>query len=283
MRLKNTRRFLEASFGACVIYTVMAACNGGGNGNASSSGGGGHGHGGHGHGGGAPGGGGTAGSTMAVPGGSDGAGIFDALTDPVHDAMADPVSGTRLKAAWIESLDGARQYLLNTEPDYGGTGFQLTTNVWFDSMRSETCVFRLAVDGKLRCLPGLQNAQAGQVPGFYQLFYADDTCSGSSAYFIMDPPQTNCAQYTPPTYGLLIEPSPTTCHTPGEDGRFRVFKVGAQLTLPSNTPYYFPYGQPGQAPTCQKVDDINSILIVYAAAEVDITKFQEVDATVKHE
>jgi hypothetical protein len=65
------------------------------------------------------------------------ASIVDALSDPVADAQADQaVSGTRLKARWYVSADGAKQFL-----------------GWFDSQRQENCSFQVAADGKTRCLP----------------------------------------------------------------------------------------------------------------------------------
>lgn len=70
-------------------------------------------------------------------GGKD-AGIWDVLTDPVPEASADPVSGSRLKATYRIADDGAKAYL---------------PYIWYDSARGEDCAFALAADGKERCLP----------------------------------------------------------------------------------------------------------------------------------
>ena len=47
-----------------------------------------------------------------------------------------PGDGSRLKRRWIETDDGA-----------------IDTFDWWDSLRKESCAFRAASDGKLRCLP----------------------------------------------------------------------------------------------------------------------------------
>lgn len=69
----------------------------------------------------------------------DAGAIFDALTDPVSPANADPVSRKRLKAKYRTGDDGSKEYL---------------GNAWYDSGRNEDCSFALAADGKERCLPG---------------------------------------------------------------------------------------------------------------------------------
>jgi hypothetical protein len=68
-------------------------------------------------------------------------------------AMADdaPVSGSQLKALYLEADDGSRQFL-----------------GWRDAARGTNCSFGLAADGAWRCLP--PGADAGT-------FFADVTCS----------------------------------------------------------------------------------------------------------
>jgi hypothetical protein len=56
----------------------------------------------------------------------------------VPDAMAEPVSGSRLKINYHKAEDGARV------PIWG---------VVYDADRKEDCVFQQASDGKLRCMP----------------------------------------------------------------------------------------------------------------------------------
>jgi hypothetical protein len=262
--VRRSRRVFEALLGACCIYTAMAACGGG---SGPSSGG--HGQGGQGHGG-APG---TGGANVG-PGGSDGSGIFDALMDPVHDAMADPVSGTRLKATWIESVDGARQYLFNTETD-PGTGVPITRNVWFDSMRNEECVFRFAADSKIRCLPGAP--PMADPPLAYVVVFADAACS--QAIVLTQEPPLNCAPYDPPTYAYFSVQPDNTCQAVGQNGQVRVFKLGAQVTTGPNTPIYEVYGTP---PTCNGGNTVGAHG-AYAAMEVDASQFALVKAAVQHD
>ena len=98
----------------------------------------------------------------------DGGSIFDAFTDPVPDAMADPTSGSRLKAKYWKATDGARAPIPYT---------------WYDSQRNEDCSFRTASDGTERCLPNTYT---------FAIYYADATCTAPLAYV-----NTGCAM---PTY-----------------------------------------------------------------------------------
>ena len=203
--VRRSRRILELLFGASLIYTAMAACGGGGTQNGGSAGG--HAHGGAGQGG--------SGHGGAAVGGSDGSGIMDALTDPVREADAEPSSGTRLKAEYIESVDGARQYVLITEAPPPYANVPVTQSVWFDSMRNEDCVFRLAADGKLRCLPGVIDSSGTPPTAAYGVRSIDPQCTGQ-AYVFMPAPPVNCQNYDPPDYGLVGIDSPTLLErTPG--------------------------------------------------------------------
>ncbi|MFO0763048.1 MAG: hypothetical protein U0359_41815, partial [Byssovorax sp.] len=87
-------------------------------------------------------------------GGDDG-GIFDALTDPVPEAAAEPVSGSRLKAKYQVSDDGLKIYLPGS---------------YYDSERGEDCIFEPAADGKERCLPIGSGATAGT-------YFLDPSCT----------------------------------------------------------------------------------------------------------
>jgi len=81
------------------------------------------------------------------------AGVTDAMADPVPDAAAEEMSGTRLKARYYVGLDGSKQF----------AGF-------YDTSRKENCAVMNASDGTLRCLPTKFYAMGGS-------FYADDGCS----------------------------------------------------------------------------------------------------------
>ncbi len=71
-------------------------------------------------------------------GGTADAGILDALTDPVSEANADSVSGSRLKAYYVNGEDGSKASMVDR---------------WYDSERFEDCSFRTMYDGSLRCIP----------------------------------------------------------------------------------------------------------------------------------
>jgi len=158
MKMTDVYRSL---FGGFIVYVTMAACSGMGNdttggGNASGGSPGQGGFGGVAHGGN----GGQTGSAQGGmgQGGKDAGDIFDALTDPVPNASADPTSGTRLKAKYRTGDDGSKAYI---------------PGVWFDSQRNEDCSFNKAVDGKERCMPsGI---------GVVTSTFADPTCTQFTA------------------------------------------------------------------------------------------------------
>ena len=95
--MTRSRRALDALVSGLIVYGLMAACSGKTTMQVAASGVGGAGHGGSG---------GHAGS------GGDGS-LFDALRDPVSDALAgieNPQSGTRLKGKFTMGADGSKQY-----------------------------------------------------------------------------------------------------------------------------------------------------------------------------
>jgi hypothetical protein len=117
---------LKLLFGSVVVYVVMAACASGGPGSAG------------GFGSGSSEGDGSGSSGSGAPNDSGGAGILDALTDPVSEAKADTnQSGSRLKAKYYVGTDGSRQF-----------------SGWHDSMLNADCNFYPASDGSTRCMPG---------------------------------------------------------------------------------------------------------------------------------
>lgn len=115
---------LSSLAGSAVIYVAMAACSSSGSGGAG--------------------------------GGRDGGDFSDVLTDPVAEASADPVSGSRLKAYYHVGEDGSKAY------DNGH---------WWDSTRGEDCYFQPASDGKLHCLPTTPTTTA------VVFYYIDDKCT----------------------------------------------------------------------------------------------------------
>lgn len=93
-----------------------------------------------------------AGSANGMGGRRD-ASIIDAITDPVAEAQADPIDGTRLRAYYMTGDDGSKYSI------YGR---------WWDSLRMEDCNFLPASDGKLRCLPSASVAT---------LYFVDASCA----------------------------------------------------------------------------------------------------------
>jgi hypothetical protein len=112
---------------------------------------------------------GTSGSSVAQGGsaGADASGVVFDATSPVPDAAAQTVSGSRLKAKYVFSADGAKQF-------YG----------WYDSQRAEDCTFQNASDGKMRCLPS----------GASGSYYADASCA--AALLMVAKGQPCSAKYT---------------------------------------------------------------------------------------
>jgi hypothetical protein len=179
---------------------------------------------------------GTAGETVAGGGRGGGAGgseprdagLMDAMTNPVPDAMAQPepvptMSGTRLKARYMVGEDGSKQW------NYG----------WYDSERKENCTFTTAGDGKTRCLP---------TPGAYVngSVYADAACTQEVAAIICASPAPKYISVTHTTAGATCAAATSTVklHAPGAEfaGPDLYLKSGANciatMTAATNR-YYF--------------------------------------------
>jgi hypothetical protein len=77
------------------------------------------------------------------------------MTDPVHEASADPTEGSRLKPFYEVGDDGAKAYRPGS---------------WWDSARQEECAIGTGSDGKQRCLPTSRQYLLG-------VFYSDPSCS----------------------------------------------------------------------------------------------------------
>lgn len=75
---------------------------------------------------------------------------------PVRDAAAQMTSGSRLRARYLVSDDGARSFV-----------------GWYDSARSENCSFMPAPDGVTRCLPFVP----AQVSKLLSGAFGDSTCT----------------------------------------------------------------------------------------------------------
>ena len=189
--VRRSRRILELLFGASLIYTAMAACGGGGTQNGGSAGG--HAHGGAGQGG--------SGHGGAAVGGSDGSGspwtpspIPSARPTPSpRAARASRPSTSRASMAHASTCSSPRRRL-----PYANV--PVTQSVWFDSMRNEDCVFRLAADGKLRCLPGVIDSSGTPPTAAYGVRSMNPQCTGQ-AYVFMPAPPVNCQTTTRPTMG----------------------------------------------------------------------------------
>lgn len=204
--MTRSRRVFEALVAGGIVYVLMAACSsGGGLGGHTSQGSGGRtGAGGLAHGG-QSGTGGVMGSGGTMGSGGDSS-LFDALTDPVPEAMAgleNPQSGTRLKAKYIMGSDGSKQYP-------GPTGV-----LWYDSMLMTDCAFVKAADQTWRCLP------TGTTDPFSPL-YTDSQCTQ---------PITGLGNHAscfagPPVY-IALPYSYAQC-----DARYIAYQVGAVIPAP---------------------------------------------------
>ncbi|HEU4411193.1 MAG TPA: hypothetical protein VFS43_38425 [Polyangiaceae bacterium] len=186
------RRAAEFLLGGAVVYVAMAAqaagcasevgpdvgpLGSGGQGGALVAGGFG----------GAPGGPSGEAGAVATAGEGGSGGIFNPV--PAADAK----SGTRLKARAYRGADGSEQ----------------PTFTWQDTERNEECSFRVAADGKVRCLPSAAVSAS---------YFADAGCT-IPAYFTATP--IGCVP--PPAY---LFANAETCSPDGAAG-VRVFERGA--------------------------------------------------------
>jgi hypothetical protein len=228
--MTRTRRVIEALLSGGFVYVVMAAC--------SSTSGGGHGTGGRGHG----------GAHGSGSGGSE-AGIMDALTDPIAEAMAgleNPQSGTRLKAKYIMGADGSKEYRFTTIflDVHFVNGPNEVHPVWYDSVLQADCIFLWSADGKLRCLPGTPSRETFQQDnaadfGFGVLF-TDAQCTAPIVW--QESPGPGCAPFTPLKYvqHLYQTQCVSTLLSTGTQFPVHVFQVGAQVPQPAQVYYGTP-------------------------------------------
>ena len=117
-------------------------------------------------------------------GGESGSGVsFDALTDPIPTASANPnQSGTRLKASYYAGADGSKQFAS-----------------WHDSQRNEDCYFQTAADGTTRCMPIAAAAS----------YFADSKCTQPLALIYCFQPQP---KYLSSTYSGVPSAPPAGVH-----------------------------------------------------------------------
>lgn len=145
MKIRDSLKMLSGSitiyFAVATLYACSAAAP-----PAMDETAGGHdgvgGHGSHGVGG--------SGGMATGDGGSSGGG-------PVPPALADPVSGSRLKSKYRTASDGSKQWI-----------------GWYDAERNEDCNFLTMSDGSLRCVPSGWANPSG--------YYADSSCTTQLAF-----------------------------------------------------------------------------------------------------
>ncbi|WP_438039928.1 hypothetical protein [Sorangium sp. So ce128] len=135
--------------------------------------------------------------------GNAGNGGGGGFMDPVPDASAAPVSGSRLKARYRTTDDGAKVY----DP-----------SIWFDSERRELCVFLVAADGRERCVPYSGSVRMTSKSNYF----ADSNCTQP----VVISTQKGCA----PEYAQELFSSTTACEPAI---RWRFFSIGARLDLTS--------------------------------------------------
>lgn len=218
----------------CAVYVIMAACSSmGGSGGTSTSGGGGQAMTGGGMatnssgqamGGGGMGSGGNAMSSGGMSNGGNGggsgrdSGIFDVLTDPIPDADAQPMSGSRLKARFRLGADGSKEYKSygTASPPWG------LRQLWYDSMRQEDCAVENAADNKLRCLP-VDVTSAN-------FWYLDPQCT--QLILELDQPgvQPGCPN-PPPKYAVKINPG-SVCATGEKGNQKSLYPLGQLIAKP---------------------------------------------------
>lgn len=129
-------------------------------------------------------------------------GALDALLEPVRDADAQTTSGTRIKAKWLVTADGARQ-----------------PNGWYDSMRKEDCGFSPASDGKTRCLPVSSP--------YHTVVFSDGACTQPIGRSLSPVVDGGCPAPTA-KYALHVDYS--SCPTVAS---YRLFSVGSAAAAPS--------------------------------------------------
>ncbi len=88
------------------------------------------------------------------------------IMNPVPDAAAEPMSGSRLHAQYIVGADGSREF-----------------KGWYDTKRNEFCVWQTLADGNLHCAP---LSATSVVEAF-----ADDKCAIKNTYALVQ--SGNCA------------------------------------------------------------------------------------------
>jgi hypothetical protein len=154
-----------------------------------------------------PGTGGTSGSGGDATG-VDGSGgtradssLLDRIVNPVPDADAQTTSGSRLKARYITTADGAKQF-------YG----------WRDIQRNEDCSFMTAGDGQNRCLP----YWATPAPATVGVYWADAACSQPLAY-VAKSTGGSCGATSVPIFGVKGDTS--ICPM-----GYRFYGIGAKST-----------------------------------------------------
>jgi hypothetical protein len=249
--MTRSRRVLDALVSGFIVYGLMAACSGKTTTPGIAVGAGGAGHGGSG---------GHAGS------GGDSS-LFDALTDPVSDALAgveNPQSGTRLKGKFTMGADGSKQYQLTTT--YGVysnfTGPLAVEAVWYDALLQEDCTFLQAADGKLHCLPGVLALPSEPVYGF-AVYYADAQCT--MPFVAQYLPTTGCVAAATPKYVQAQEYA--TCGV----ATTRVLQVGSPAAAP---PTAYEASEPG---TCGPLspEQAGTVMGWFSATEVAPPTFVE--------
>jgi hypothetical protein len=121
----------------------------------------------------------AGGEMMSTTGDVFDSGIFDALTDPVGNASADPTSGSRLKAYYQTSDDGGKAYM---------------PGAWYDSQRNEDCAFAIAYDGSRRCMPiYLFNYVAGFFDSACKQPIVAENAQGCAGPYVMEYTATGAA------------------------------------------------------------------------------------------
>jgi hypothetical protein len=177
----------------------------------------------------------TAGDGGAAGGNATaGAGAIDGGGDAM--ALLEARSGTRLKAVRYKGADGSEQ----------------PTTLWLDTARDEQCSFKVAEDGKLRCLPSTNQSSVFDPDSSVGQDYADSDCT------VRIHRRASC---DPSRYAATAD---SIC-SPG----IRIFDRGQSISV-----YYSKIfsGYPCEGPTAVTPDEI-----AYIPVEVPPSEFVEAE------
>lgn len=135
---------------------------------------------------------------------------FEDLERQVAAVGGGNTAGNRLKGKFYLGADGAKQY---------------KPGIWYDSELEIDCEFKLASDGKTRCLPIVSSSV---------IRYQDKECTKPLVRYDRVTPPLGCPFSPTPEYIIVYEEFPTGCPNPvSEYPPARVYLLGAASGAPA--------------------------------------------------